>query len=183
MVVETPEEIIDFWFSDDVKPRHFSSTPDFDLLLEERYLGHWEKAKAHQLDEWLANAQGCLALVLILDQFPLNIFRGQPVSFSTEQKSREVAKHAIDSGFDSSLTLHQRAFLYLPFMHSESLKDQDYSIAMFEKAGMQDNLKWARHHREIVRRFGRFPHRNKILNRENSSDEIAYLNSEEAFRG
>ncbi|MES9851338.1 MAG: DUF924 family protein [Candidatus Thiodiazotropha sp. L084R] len=183
MGMEGPEEIISFWFSDDIKPRHFSSTPDFDLLLKARYLGHWEMAKTHLLDEWLGSAHGCLALILILDQFPLNIFRGQPESFSTEQHSREVAHHAIDSGFDLSLRLDQRAFLYLPFMHSESMKDQDYSIALFEKADMQDNLKWARHHREVVRRFGRFPHRNQILDRENSPDEIIYLNSEEAFQG
>jgi uncharacterized protein (DUF924 family) len=181
--MNSPDESLKFWFSEAVKPYHFRSTPEFDNLLKEKFLKLWEQAKEHQLDGWMESKEGCLALTIILDQFPLNMFRGQVESFSTEQQSREVATHAIRLGYDELLADDQCGFLYLPFMHSESLLDQDYSVALFEKAGMSENLKWAKHHREIVRRFGRFPHRNKILGRRSSSEELAYLNSDEAFLG
>ena len=94
-----------------------------------------------------------------------------------------MAEYAVAHGFDDQLSGAQKAFLYLPFMHSENPEDQDKSVSLFEKAGLTENLKFARHHREIVRRFGRFPHRNSILGRENTPEEIRYLNSKEAFLG
>jgi uncharacterized protein (DUF924 family) len=181
--MDNPQDILEFWFSDAVRPRHFRSTAEFDQQLKERYLAVWQRAKSGQLDEWLSSREGCLALVIILDQFPLNMFRDQPEGYSTEQQSRDVARHAIRTGFDEQLPVDQRAFLYLPFMHSEALFDQDYSVALFEKAGMQESLKWAKHHRQIVRQFGRFPHRNAVLGRQSSQAELAYLKSDQAFHG
>ncbi|MCG8489645.1 MAG: DUF924 domain-containing protein [Chromatiales bacterium] len=181
--MEDPQDILEFWFSDEVRPRHFRSTLEFDRQIKKRYLAVWQQAKSGGLDSWLGSSEGCLALVIILDQFPLNMFRDQPQGYSTEQLSREVASHAIRAGFDEQLPADQRAFLYLPFMHSESLSDQDYSVALFEKAGMRESLKWAKHHREIVRQFGRFPHRNTVLGRQSSKDELAYLESDRAFHG
>lgn len=181
--IVTTHEIVDFWFSKSVRPLWFESTPEFDAQLRERFLPTFEAAAAGELDTWQETPAGALALIIALDQLPLNMFRGEPRSFATEARARDIAAAAIERGFDEPLEDQQKVFLYLPYMHSESLTDQDRSVALFESAGLSDGLKWARHHREIVRRFGRFPHRNAVLGRESSPDEIAYLNSDEAFKG
>ncbi|MES9945942.1 MAG: DUF924 family protein [Candidatus Thiodiazotropha sp.] len=176
-------QIIEFWFSDRVKPLHFKSTAAFDQEVKDGYLGLWQCAQTGGLDHWMESKEGCLALVILLDQFPLNMFRDQPEAFATEQQSREVAGIAIAAGFDQQMPAPWQVFLYLPFMHSESLSDQERSVSLFESAGLQENLKWAKHHRDLIRRFGRFPHRNEILGRTSSADELAYLKSDQAFTG
>jgi uncharacterized protein (DUF924 family) len=178
-----PQEILDFWFSDEVRKLWFNSTPEFDALLRERFEAIWTRASCGELDGWLQSAAGCLALIIVLDQFPLNMFRGQAQSFASEAQSREVAQVAIDKGFDQDLDLRSRAFLYMPFMHSEELVDQQRALQLFAQPGLEDNLRFARHHHDIVRKLGRFPHRNKALGRESSESEIEYLNSKEAFTG
>ena len=178
-----PQEILDFWFSDEVRKLWFKSTPEFDALLRERFEALWTRASSGELDDWLQSAAGCLALVLVLDQFPLNMFRGQAQSFVSEAQSREVARLAIDKGFDQDLDARARAFLYMPFMHSEVLADQQLALQLFAQPGLEDNLRFARHHHDIVEKFGRFPHRNEALGRESSESEIEYLNSKEAFTG
>jgi uncharacterized protein (DUF924 family) len=178
-----PQEILDFWFSDEVRKLWFKSTPEFDALLRERFETLWMRAQQGELDDWLQSATGCLALVIVLDQFPLNMFRGQAQSFASEAQSREVARLAIDKGFDRDLDPRSRAFLYMPFMHSEVLADQQLALQLFAQPGLEDNLRFARHHHDIIEKFGRFPHRNKALGRESSESEIAYLNSKQAFSG
>lgn len=178
-----PQQIIDFWFSERVKPLWFNSTPAFDQELKSTYQALWQQAADGELDHWLQSPSGCLALVLVLDQFPLNMFRQQKQSFQTELQSRQVADRAIDMGFDQLLTKEQKAFLYMPFMHSEYLSDQDLSVHLFEAAELEDNLKFAKHHRQIIRDFGRFPHRNNILGRESTKAELDYLKSDQAFKG
>ena len=121
--------------------------------------------------------------MILFDQIPLNIFRQQAQSFASEVRARAVAAHALAQGLDTELTGPQKAFLYLPYMHSEDLTDQDISVELFRKAGLSNNLRFAEHHREIVRRFGRFPHRNAILGRDSSAEELAWLASKEAFKG
>ncbi len=182
MVVE-PQEILEFWFTEPVSSHWFSSTPELDQEIERRYQRLWAQAKDGLLDHWMTTAEGCLALVILLDQFPLNMFRSEADSFLTEEQAREVAAFALKRDFDQTLGDSQKAFLYMPFMHSESLQDQDRSVALFEAAGLKANLSFARHHRELIRRFGRFPHRNAILGRQSTSEERAYLESDEAFRG
>ena len=177
------QEIIEFWFSPEVTERWFDSTEDFDRQLTERFESVWEQAARGELDDWTNTAEGCLALVILLDQFPLNMFRGDAKSFSTEARSREVAAHAIDQGFDTQMISDHKAFLYMPFMHSEDLADQDRGIELFDQPGLEGNLRFAHHHRGIVEKFGRFPHRNEILGRENTDAETDYLNSKEAFTG
>lgn len=177
------EEIIDFWFSARVRSLWFQSTAAFDDELRVRFLPTWQAACAGQLTGWMATAEGCLALVICLDQFPLNMFRGQAESFSSEAAARAVAALAIEWGFDQSLPVEQRGFLYLPYMHSESLADQECSVALYRSLGQAESLHYAQHHREIVQRFGRFPHRNAILGRENSPEEQAWLASDEAYLG
>ena len=175
------DDLLDFWFSSESRERWFNATPGFDDTLRQRYMAAWQLGRDGKLHDWEHTPDGALALVILLDQFPLNMFRDQPESFSTEAQSRAVASRAIARRFDEALPDERKAFLYLPFMHSETLSDQDRSVELFEAAGLTSNLKWARGHREIVRRFGRFPHRNAILGRTSSAGELAWLASPEGF--
>jgi uncharacterized protein (DUF924 family)/putative heme iron utilization protein len=181
--VATAEEILEFWFSEQVRPMWFKATKEFDSKLRTLFMSTWQFAAANRLATWESFPQGALALVIVLDQFPLNMFRGRPESYSTEADARRVAESAIAQGFDQKLNNTQKAFLYMPFMHSEDLADQQRSVKFFEAAGIENNLKWARHHHDIIRRFGRFPHRNAILGRESTIAESEYLNSAETFSG
>lgn len=176
-------EVLEFWFAEDVRPLWFGSTPAFDARVRERFLPVWEAAAEGRLQDWRDTPEGALALAIVLDQFPLNMFRGTARAFATEALSREVADHAIRQGWDRDMVDIRRGFLYLPFMHSESLTDQDRSVQLYSDAGLTDSLRWAEHHREIIRRFGRFPHRNEPLGRVSTAAETAWLQSEEAFRG
>jgi len=176
-------ELNSFWFSEPARARWFDSTPEFDSMLRTQYLSLWESARAGALSDWESTPQGALALVIVLDQLPLNMFRGDARSFATEAASRAVAGRAIARGFDQALTPEQQSFFYMPFMHSEALSDQDRSVALFEAAGLSHSLEFARHHREIVRRFGRFPHRNAVLGRSSTPEEQAWLASPDAFKG
>jgi uncharacterized protein (DUF924 family) len=178
-----PQEIVDFWFAKDTRKLWFNSTPEFDRQLCENYQSLLEQASRGELDHWMETAEGCLALVVILDQMPLNMFRGSAQSFATEARSREVARIAIDRGFDQQLPEQQKAFLYMPFMHSEALEDQQLALELFDQSGLESNLRFARHHHSIVEKYGRFPHRNAVLGRDSSAAEIEYLNSKEAFNG
>ena len=183
--ITTPgsNDVLAFWFAESSKPLWFDSTPDFDRTLDERFLATYRAAAAGELADWEDTPSGALALAIALDQFPLNMFRGQPESFATEAAARAVADRAIARGFDRELNPTQKMFLYLPFMHGETLADQDRSVQLFEQAGLEDSLRFARHHRDLIRRFGRFPHRNAILGRDSTPAEIAYLASPEAFHG
>jgi uncharacterized protein (DUF924 family) len=183
MAIKTAEQVIRFWFSEPVRPMWFNATPEFDARLREEYLQTYRAALNGELAHWTETAEGALALVICLDQLPLNMFRGQAESFAGEAPSREVAAAAISRGFEKLLSEEQKAFLFMPYMHSETMADQDRSVALFEQAGLMENLRWAKHHRDIVARFGRFPHRNAILGRESTAEERAWLASDEAFKG
>ncbi len=178
-----PVDIINYWYSDELKKHWFSSTPALDNEITNYYEQLWEDAANGKLDEWMTTPDGCLALIIILDQFPLNMFRGQAKSFQTEGKAIEVSLAAVSRGFDKQLSTDKLAFLFMPLMHSEKLENQALSVRLFAQYNLADNLKFAKHHQDIVQRFGRFPHRNKILGRESTSAEIEYLNSKEAFKG
>jgi uncharacterized protein (DUF924 family) len=182
-VVYEAKDILAFWFSERVKPLWFNSTPAFDEEIRQNYLDVYTAAQNGELSHWQATAPGSAALVIVLDQFPLNMFRGKAESFAGEFPALEVARHAINQGYDAQLEDQQKAFLYMPFMHSENMADQDLSVQLFEKAGLTENLRFAKHHRDIIRRFGRFPHRNAPLGRESTDAELEYLNSDEAFHG
>jgi len=177
-----PEELLAFWFDERNTKHWFRSTPEFDREIRNRFERTWQSAISDELAHWETTAEGALALVILLDQFPLNMFRDRPEGYASEAQSRAVATRAIERNFDIGLDDRARAFVYLPFMHSEDLHDQDRAVALFEIAGPESNLKWARHHREIIRRFGRFPHRNAVLGRESTAAEEAWLASPEAFK-
>lgn len=178
-----PQDVLDFWFAPEHEALWFHSTPQFDARVRERFAPLWQAGREGRLAGWEQTPQGALALVILLDQMPLNMFRGEAQSFASEAQAREVARRAVARRFDESLSDAGKAFLYMPFMHSENLADQDTSVALYEAAGLADNLKFARHHRDIVRRFGRFPHRNAILGRTSTPEEAAWLASDAAFRG
>lgn len=173
--------ILKFWFDDTPAERRFNSTPEFDALIKTRYLTTWEAARDFQCEAWAQTATGALALVIVLDQFPLNMFRGDTVAFSTEATARYIAARAIAMGFDADMDNDQRLFLYMPFQHSELMTGQDRALALFEKAGMDTT--WVRHHRDIIARFGRFPHRNAVLGRASTPAEQEWLASDDAFSG
>jgi uncharacterized protein (DUF924 family) len=177
------QELINFWFSEAVSKHWYNSTKAFDRALLEAYEQTWLDAKQARLDHWQQSAEGSLALVILLDQLPLNMFRGQAKCFTTEAQSRDVAGAAIEKGFDRELAVNQVSFLYMPFMHSEDLDDQALGVKLFDKPGLENNYRFARHHHGIVERFGRFPHRNKILGRQSTDAEIEYLNSKQGFQG
>lgn len=177
------EEVLRFWYSPAVRPRWFSSTDALDREIEARFGSLVEAAMAGALASWERSARGALALVIVLDQFPLNMYRGEARGYAGEEHAREVAGRAVDRGLDHTLGDHERVFLYMPYMHSEDLSDQDLAVRLFEQAGLDEQLRYARGHRAIVRRFGRFPHRNEALGRASTREEQDYLASGDAFRG
>lgn len=176
-------DILDFWYTPPMPEHWFNSTPAIDNEIRERFEHTWQQAKMGMLDAWTQSPEGCLALCIVLDQFPLNMYRGQARSFSTEQQAVAVTKQAIMQGFEQQLMPERVMFLYMPLMHSEHLADQDESVRLFTAAGLGENAHFAEHHRGIVQRFGRFPHRNVALGRESTPAELEYLNSTEAFKG
>ncbi len=169
-------EILEFWFAPGMAEKWFESDPDLDREVERRLLALHEKAAAGELDSWRESAPGCLALLVLLDQTPRNIFRGDPRTYATDAMARAIVQHALGRGYDRELTHDQRGMLYLPLLHSESLQDKELAVVLTR--ALTENLefhKWAVHHRDIVARFGRFPHRNEILSRENTPDEATFL--------
>ena len=180
------DEILDFWFGQSDQPEHgkqrgfwFNKKPEFDQELRLRFLTDYQQAVAGQLDHWQESPKSCLALILLLDQFPRNMFRGSAQAFATDPQALEVAQHAVANGFDQELLTVQRWFVYLPFEHSENLDDQRKCVELFatlsDDPDSTSTLNYAVRHREIIERFGRFPHRNEILGRANTPEEAEFL--------
>jgi len=174
-------DVIKYWFSEKSRQYWFSSTPEIDNEIKRRYERVWISAASGEFDDWRDSPQGCLALIIVLDQFPLNMFRGKAKSFQTEKMAVEVALKAINKGYDEILNADELLFLFMPLMHSEILEHQDIQVKLFEKYDFNDE--YSKHHRNIIKKFGRFPHRNDILGRKSSADEIEYLLSDSAFKG
>ena len=171
MSIATPKEILDFWFSQTARSKWFAKDPAFDSKITQKFLSTYQLAKQQDLD-WPESPESYLALVILFDQFPRNIFRNKPEAFATDSMARDIAKKAIAKGFDSQLSDEHRKFFYMPFMHSEKLSEQEYSVELFTKLG---NNKYAILHRQIIERFGRFPHRNEILERQSTEAELKFL--------
>jgi uncharacterized protein (DUF924 family) len=165
--------VIDFWR--DAGPRRwFAKNAAFDAGFRARFLSQHEAAAQGKLDDWANNALGALALVILLDQFPRNAFRATPRMYATDTLARQIAAKAIEAGFDLQAPAELRFFFYLPFAHSENLADQDRSVEFTKPLG-PEYLKHALEHREIIERFGRFPHRNGILGRTTIEEEREFL--------
>jgi uncharacterized protein (DUF924 family) len=169
-----PADILAFW-RDAGPKRWYTSDEAFDAEVRRRFLGLWQRAAAGELSSWETSDDGALALVIVLDQFPRNLFRDDIRTYASDAQAREVAQHAIDRGVDARIDPALREFLYLPFMHSEHLADQLRCIELSRAAGHTESLKWAEHHADIIRRFGRFPHRNRLMGRSTTPEEQAFL--------
>ena len=180
----TSAEVLLFWFGPasergKAHKHWFVKSEAFDLEVRQRFLAVYEEAAAGKLTHLKESAADCLALIVLLDQFPRNMFRGTPRAFATDPLALETARHAVDRGFDRSLLPVERLFVYLPFEHSEALADQDRSCdltrALDAYPETNDVYRYALAHRDIIRRFGRFPHRNAILGRASTPQELEFL--------
>lgn len=170
-----PSAIVDFW-REAGPARWFAKDPAFDRRFRELFLAQHEAAGCGELAGWQVTPQGALALLLLLDQFPRNAFRGTPRMYATDALARDIARAAIDAGHDRAVQVELRLFFYLPFGHSEDLADQQRAVALCRSLGQPD-LAHAERHRDIVRRFGRFPHRNPILGRAMTQEEQQFLDA------
>ncbi len=168
-------EVLNFWFAEKVKPLWFKKSAEFDREIEARFINTYLMAKTGTLDDWKSNPHDALALIIVLDQFPRNIFRDTPQAFATDKKAVELTKYAVDRNYQQSLSTDRQIFLYMPLMHSENKVDQAKCVKLFSELGKEDNLKFAIKHQEIINRFGRFPHRNKILAKESTLAEQEFL--------
>jgi uncharacterized protein (DUF924 family) len=177
----SPADIIAFW-REAGKERWWKKDDAFDAMIRGRFLGLWQEARAGGLQDWRASDDGLLALAIVLDQFPRNMFRGDARTYATDPLARDVASQAIAAGTDRRVDQTLRQFLYMPFMHSEALVDQERCIALFGAAGEPESARFAEGHAAIVRRFGRFPHRNKMLGRTTIDEEQTFLD-EGGFSG
>jgi uncharacterized protein (DUF924 family) len=179
----TPRSILDFWFDATSRTHWFVSDATFDARVRALLQGPLEEATQGRLDFWRGDADGALALCLLFDQAPRNIFRGTAEAFATDPQARDVARHILSCGFDLAYESdEQRAFAYLPFEHSEELADQDLSLRLYtERAGDPAFQRHARQHREIIARFGRFPHRNAVLGRVSTAAELAFLSASSPY--
>jgi uncharacterized protein (DUF924 family) len=187
------DAVLEFWLGDcddpdNVKRRGklwFASTPEQDREVRERFEGLHERATRGELDHWTAAPRSTLALVVLLDQFTRNLYRRTSSAFANDPRSLHIAREAIERGFDQALHPVERAFLYMPFQHSEDMSDQDRSVRLYRelvndcpeslKAFAGETSKFAELHRDLVKRFGRFPHRNDLLGRRNTEAERQYL--------
>ena len=180
-----PQDVLGFWTAAG-PAKWFKKSDAFDAAIRLKFEPVHHAAARGQYDAWPASPEGALALVILLDQFPRNLYRDSGHAFATDGKARAIATAAIAAGHDGAVADDLRSFFYLPFEHSESLADQDTSIALFEKlqarTGETDGLRWALRHRDIIARFGRFPHRNKILGLTTTPTEQAFLD-EGGFAG
>lgn len=176
------KEILDFWFVETQPKQWFQVNADFDESIKARFEDAYNKAASGQYDDWQSDAYGALALCILLDQMPRNMFRDTPKAFATDKKALIVSKFAVSKGLDQVHSAQKRRFLYLPFEHSENLNDQRRAVELFEKIKDDDPLgyDYAVRHFEVIEKYGRFPHRNKILNRDNTAEEEEYLAQEGA---
>ena len=178
----TAADVVHFW-RDAGYRRWFTRDAAFDAAFCQRFADAHHQAARRELDPWMDSAEGALALVILLDQFPRNCFRGSAHSYATDSLARFFAAAAIDAGFDQRIDPALRLFLYMPFEHSEDSADQERSLALHRTLPGEDADRWAMLHYDVIRRFGRFPHRNRELGRTSTPEELAYLDAGGGFAG
>ncbi len=173
-------QVLHYWF-DELQPEAwFRKDERVDAAIRARF-GELYEQLAQIRPEQLATPLECLAAVIALDQFPRNLFRGSPRAFATDALALSIAQHAIAAGFDEQLTPQQRLFVYMPFQHAEDRAVQARSIGLFTRLGLGENLDYAYRHKEIIDRFGRFPHRNEVLGRESTTEEREFVATHRGF--
>ena len=175
-MIAEPAAVLAFW-REAGPDKWFKKDNAFDAAIRERFLSTYEAAAKGELGHWETTPEHALALTIALDQFPRNMFRGGARAFAADPIARAVADRAIVRGFDQATALNDRQFFYLPFEHSEAIADQERCCALFRATGDAELTKWAELHADIIRRFGRFPHRNAVLGRATTPEEQAFLDS------
>ncbi|ADZ68680.1 DUF924 family protein [Polymorphum gilvum] len=169
-----PLDILDFWWT--AGPQSwFKRDPHFDAIIRDRFSGCMEAALSGRLDAWADTPHGALALLLLLDQFPRNVFRDDARAFAGDARAQAIAAKAVDAGFDRAFPKDGRTFFYLPFEHAEDMAQQERAVDLFRRLGDQTYYHYALVHMDVIRRFGRFPHRNAVLGRASTAAEKAYL--------
>lgn len=176
-MIASPDAVLAFW-REAGSERWFKKDTAFDDDIRHRFLETYEAAAANRLTDWETTPDGALALTIVLDQFPRNMFRGSARAFTADPLARGVADRALQRGFDQKIDPAFRQFFYLPFEHSETLADQDRCCELCRATGDAEMLKWAEVHADIIRRFGRFPHRNGVLGRITTAEEQAFLDAD-----
>ena len=172
MTLDWRSNVLKFWFG--LRPEQWWSGGDaLDHRIKQNFLKLWFEKRQLPVESFLSDPLTALAGVILFDQFPRNMFRGHADAYSTDHIALAIAKEAIALGFDKELASEERKFLYMPFQHSENLDDQNRAVLLFTELGDQHQLGYAKHHREIIETYGRFPHRNAILGRASRRDEIA----------
>ncbi|UPQ90167.1 DUF924 family protein [Vibrio sinaloensis] len=170
-----PDDVIQFWFHELEPKDWFSSSLELDQRITSRFLPLLERAAQCELAHWRDSAQGRLAEIIVLDQFSRNIYRNTPRAFSQDPLALALAQEAVSLGVDQKLPIEQRSFLYMPYMHSESALIHTQALVLFNTPGLEHNYEFELKHKAIIDQFGRYPHRNKILGRESSEQELAFL--------
>ena len=171
----TPMDILSFWFSDTSRPKWFAKESSFDAVVSTRYGAVLQAAKRGELVQWRETIRGRLAEIIVLDQFSRNIHRGTPTAFESDAQALVLAQEAVRDETRFELTPDEKAFLYMPFMHSESTVIHEEGLKLFSEVGLESHLAYEEEHRRVIQRFGRFPHRNAILGRACTAEEDLYL--------
>jgi uncharacterized protein (DUF924 family) len=170
-----PQSILDFWFTELSPKQHYAKDAALDDAIRSRFAATLEAAARCELWAWRSTAQGRLAEIVVLDQFSRNVYRDTAASFAQDPLALALAQELVASGQDRELPLEQRSFAYMPYMHSESALVHAQAVALFSQPGMESSLRFMLRHKEIVDRFGRYPHRNAVVGRSSSVDELAFL--------
>lgn len=177
----TPQQVYDFWFVENDPKAWFEKDPAFDAAIRDRFAPAIAAAREGRLQHWAEAARSCLSLIITIDQFSRNVFRLSPLAWSADPRALALSKQAVARGDDAGMSFDERKFLYMPHMHSEALADQERCVELFAKLhaddpeGSKRSYQAAVRHHEIIARFGRFPHRNAVLGRRSTPEEVAFL--------
>jgi uncharacterized protein (DUF924 family) len=179
---DSRQEILHFWFTETQPVQWFQKNSEFDAIIHDRFGSIVAMARDGLCDGWAEDALGALALCIVLDQFPRHIYRDAAEAYASDGKALHVAAQAVAKGYDQVLTVMKRRFLYMPFQHSEHMADQERSVGLFAAIRGEDPMgyEYALRHRDVIQRFGRFPHRNAVLRRMNTQEEDVYLSQPES---
>jgi uncharacterized protein (DUF924 family) len=175
------DKVLAFWFGELTLDDWFSADERLDARIRTRFELLYKQLAERLPPETETDPRANLAAIIVFDQFPRNMYRHQAAAFATDDLAMKLARIAVEKRFDEALTAEQRQFLYMPFMHSERLADQERGVDLFRRLGNAEAIRYAEEHRDIIARFGRFPHRNRVLGRESTADERAFLISHEGF--
>ena len=173
------DDVLSFWFEELTTEDWFKRSTEVDETIRSRFDDLYERLKSNPPE--ITDADTALAAIIVLDQFPRNMFRGEAAAFGSDATAAALTRKAVEAGFDSGIGQHRRAFMYMPLMHSESLSDQEKAVELFTALGNENSLKFCIEHRDVIARYGRFPHRNRALERKNTPDELEYLKTASGY--